>query len=76
MDGIREIRGSHQLHSRIIRRVQVGKAVFRDHCPLKADALRLPQTLFQIGHTAHLAAQTHFADGDELIADRTIQQRI
>ena len=66
---------TYQLHARIICRVQVGKAVFWHHSPLKADALGFPQALFKVGHTAHLTAQTHFSNGNELIAHGAVQQR-
>ena len=74
MDRIRDISRPHELHAWIIRRVQMRKAVLRHDGTFKTDAFRLPQTLFQVGHTAHLTAQTDFADGDQFVADRAVQQ--
>ena len=75
MDRIRDISRPYELHTRIIRRVQMREAVLRHDGTFKTDAFRLPQTLFQVGHTAHLAAQTDFTDGDQFVADRAVQQR-
>lgn len=75
MDRIRDISRPYELHARIIRRIQMREAVLRHDGTFKTDPFRLPQTLFQIGHTAHLAAQTDFTDGDQFVADRAVQQR-
>ena len=74
MDGICNIRCTDQFHSGIVRRVQVRKAVLWHNSTFKSDAFCFPQTLFQIGHAPHFATESYFADGNELIADRAVQQ--
>ena len=53
----------------------MAQAGARDDRLFKADALGLPQALFQVGDAAHFPAQAHLPDGDELVADRLVQQR-
>ena len=75
MDGIRDIGGTDKLHAGIIGGIQMCKAVLWYDGTFKADTFRFPQTLLQIRHAAHLAAEADFTDGNELIAHGAVQQR-
>ena len=75
MDGIRDISGTNQFHAGIISGVQVRQTVLWDDSPLKTDAFRFPQTLLEIGNTANLTAESDLTNGNQLIADRAVQQR-
>ena len=75
MDGIRDISDTNQFHAWIISGVQVSQTVLWDDSPLKTDAFCFPQTLFEIGNTANLTAESDFPNGNQLIADRAVQQR-
>ena len=51
------------------------QAVLRDHRAFKANTFCFVQALFQIGNAAYFTAKADFANGDQLIADRPVQQR-
>ena len=72
---VRHIGRADEFEAGIIGLVEVAEAGPRDDGLFKADPLGLPQPLFQAGDTAHFPAQAHLADGDQLVADRLVQQR-